>query len=417
MKNSLRTKSMVISASVLILVASFYVSYQQMVALPREREAIEICRSLGGYEFNLGTQIGYSPQTSRIESIFRWLKRIRAEIVSRFERETPHSFAFEEPVSDEDIEAIEYVRDIGRLELMSRGITDRTLARIAEPSRLYSLSIRQANITDNGLKSVRNAPLEYLEVVNTRATHASLFQLNLSKLRKLSVNLSLLSESTREVSKALATLESLRIFPDDPTPASSDWTFLRSFTRLNTLEIYAAIDDTAATELTQLSELNWLEVEGIHDRHLQGFNRLQKLESLTLTGDFTGSGLMNLSGSTIRTLAISSDELQDSSMAFLAGMLRLQRVDVKSPRLTVAGIAQLALCPNLESLEIEDANISDDDAIQFRLFPKLERLTLRNTRLTLTGARSIRASLPNLSLAISPSEDEGLFSTLSTKSR
>lgn len=417
MKNSLRAKFMVISVSFLIIAASFYVSYERLVVLPRQREAIAICRALGGYERNLGCKQSFSPPANQLEHICRRLRTVYDRIISQLQRDPPHRFTFAEPVSDENIESIQYLSDIVELNLKSRGITDRTLQRILEPSQLRWLTIENANITDQGLESIRKAPLSCLEIINSRITHAGLFQLNLSELSYLEVNLSLLSESTREERRKLATVETLRVSPDNRPSHNCDWTFLRGCTCVKSLTVRTPVDDAGVAEIAQLTKLESLFLKGVHDRHLDQFGRMPGLKSLDATGDFTGSGLESWSGSAIKLLTLKSESLNGSSLASLAGMSGLRDLRVQSPRLTVAGTTQLAQSPSLRCLEIEDANISDDDAIQFRLFPKLKRLTLRNTRLTPAGARTIRASFPDLILEISPYKGEGVLSKSSIEIR
>lgn len=395
-----------IAIAFIILSSCAYVGYQQIVVLPRQREAIFTCRTYGGYDILLPSQGGLN-----------WFERTLAEISPRLQRHPPHGFAFEEPVTDEDIEAIEDVPDIGELTIESKGISDRTIQRILEPSRLYCLSIRNANITDNGLKFLRRAPLEQLIVVNSRATHVGLFQLNFSRISNLEVNLALLSESTREERRKLAKLESLRIAPDDPSRSLADWTFLRECTQLTNLEIVAPVDDAAIAEIVKLPRLVWLDATGIHDRHLQSLSLLSRLEVLEVTGDFTGSGLASLTGSMLGSLSISSESLQDSSLASLAGMPQLRQVEIQSSRLTVAGLAHLARCPKLTNMLIVGANISNDDANSFRLFTGLKNLTLKNTRVTTQGADTIQTSLPNVNLAIFSDKSDALDSKMPTPSR
>jgi hypothetical protein len=93
-------------------------------------------------------------------------------------------------------------------------------------------------------------------------------------------------------------------------------------------------------------------------------------------------------------------ELDDRAVLGVAQALqafpRLSALQLKSTKITDAGLAHLKSLPQLRSLTIENAPITDGGLAHLKVLTRLEELTLKGTKVTDAGLEALRKALPAL---------------------
>jgi hypothetical protein len=93
-------------------------------------------------------------------------------------------------------------------------------------------------------------------------------------------------------------------------------------------------------------------------------------------------------------------EIDDSTLAIVARVPSLRRLDLCATGVGDAGIKHLVNLPNLESLLIDWTNVSDAAVPSLAQLRKLRILDAKNTALTENGANQLRAALPSCSVRV-----------------
>lgn len=95
-------------------------------------------------------------------------------------------------------------------------------------------------------------------------------------------------------------------------------------------------------------------------------------------------------------------EVDDADLARLVSRLRaypqLATLEFKSPKITDAGLAELARLPSLRRLVLENAAVTDAGLAILTSLPRLESLNLKGTAVTEEGANALRSILPSLAI-------------------
>jgi hypothetical protein len=106
-----------------------------------------------------------------------------------------------------------------------------------------------------------------------------------------------------------------------------------------------------------------------------------------LGSDFFGAVVM---------LYIYSDEIADAGLAQIAGLTRLQELDLQSTQITDAGLAHLARLTRLQRLSLDGTKITDAGLAHLAGLTRLQWLWLlnNNSQVTDDGVKKLQQALP-----------------------
>ena len=246
---------------------------------------------------------------SRWPSVREW-SRSFASVYEFDNSNPPHG------MTDEEMHLLAAFPELRRLNLSTAGITDVGLVRIAGLRNLEMLSIRDTGVTDAGLTNVaRFRKLEELYLQSSKVRGAGLSN--------------------------LAGLKDLRVLRVDGLPIrDEDLKYLAELTKLEKL-------DLGQTEVS---------AEGL--RYLAGLTNLVSL-SLGANGRLRGEGLRHLvalyggerRGTNECALHLGWTEIDDGAVETLKRFRRLTTLNVKSTKISAAGLKDLER--TLEGTKVE----------------------------------------------------------------
>jgi hypothetical protein len=214
---------------------------------------------------------------------------------------------------------------------------DRTLAALAALKHLRVLDLMNTQVTAKGLAHI--------------TALAALRELWLDGLR-----------TGDQATTAIATLGKLRVLRFYRAPLTD-----------------AGVERLAA--LTQLEELH-LGESAISDRALIAIGRLTHLRQLDVRAPVTGLGLRALRGLTeLRWLALGK-QVDDSGIAELAALTRLENLYLSGASITDVGAARLRTLVHLSVLDLSDTQVTDEGVASILPLTTLTELRLDGTRIT-----------------------------------
>jgi hypothetical protein len=122
-------------------------------------------------------------------------------------------WSFGKTFSDDGLEQLARLPEIGKLYLDNTQVTDAGLSHLVSMPQLHSLSLKNTRITDAGLSPLETLPqLRYLSLENTQITDAGLQHLEaLNRLDRLDLRKTQVTDSGFEHLKKLTQLRSLNI--------------------------------------------------------------------------------------------------------------------------------------------------------------------------------------------------------------
>lgn len=224
----------------------------------------------------------------------------------------------------------------------------------------------------------------------------------------------------------LKSLEGLYMLGTNPNVTDEGLAHLRNLPRINRLSIYGNFTDAAAEHLSQLQNLQVLSfnsqnlssaaaapltnLPALVSLQIYGTQiddevfaivgkRMPRLNRLTVTGTFTGTGLAELAGHQgLQTLQIRAPQLNEDNLQALARVPQLRSLRVESTPLTNAGLSQVARLP-LNTLQLSNMEISDEGLAQLGPMPRLTYFSLFNiTGMTGTGFAAWKSPVNRIQL-------------------
>jgi len=238
--------------------------------------------------------------------------------------------------SDRDLESLQQLRSLRRLDLSNANFPDAALRHIEGLKSLRVVDLSSTNVTDAGIERLAAMP--------------QLAAIDLSQVRLSAKGLSYL--------KRLPALQELSLGPVSATfPGLEQLQHLTALTRLR-IEITDASDD-ALRRFRPPPNLKHLELESKHpvtDAGLTSLAGLGRLESLKLwlPVKITGGGLEEFGDlESLKELAIRRvEDATDEGLASLAGLTQVERLRVFSIPDVAALLRHLERQPNLVELTV-----------------------------------------------------------------
>ena len=280
------------------------------------------------------------------------------------------------------------VPTLSRLHLHHSGadINDDDFAPLAARTGLEELRITSyQTITDNSLQHIaRLTNLRTLHLQGDKVTDAGLNQLSgLMKLRELDVRA---TQANGEFLQALsqAPLESLSIsrLSDD----SAQW--LKSFPNLTGLSIYdSPMTERGFAAIASLRRLKTLRLRNCPNISPAAFRQLSDMHSLkdldvvdTPVGDDALAVITNLE---LTRLVLNSDNVSDTGMQHVCGMLTLQQLEIgNKTRVSDRGLKHLWRLNRLNQLSLFSPLITGRGFSTLAELPRLYTLRLTSPALT-----------------------------------
>lgn len=275
------------------------------------------------------------------------LARIHAESVINLTGLTVH---------DEVLEALPSLKQLQRLHLRGKFITDKTLLFAAHARGLLELYLENTAITDEGLRRFRadawtpDHPDREIALLQRAAA-----------LREQSAN----SDFAGDTPTAAA--------PPDSLPP-------------------------------EMNDLKFLHIEGapITDAglaHLAGFSALERL-SLHKT-KITSAGLQHLVGlKQLTLLSLDGPDIGDDAIAPIARLAALERLELYATAITGATLSQLAACSKLERLDLSRAPLAESAVEGLIQLKSLTHLQLKETPLSPGAVNHLRTHLLGVYIAV-----------------
>lgn len=144
-------------------------------------------------------------------------------------------------------------------------------------------------------------------------------------------------------------------------------------------------------------------------KELAGLKRLQRLD-LTLT-QVTDAGLKELAGLTgLQALNLDVNRITDAGLKELAALTSLQTLDLNTTQVTNQGLKELARLKNLKTLNLGFTKVTDAGLKELAALKNLQELDLPRTQVTDAGLKELVAlkNLRLLNIRASKVTDAGL---------
>jgi internalin A len=197
------------------------------------------------------------------------------------------------------------------------------------------------NITDEGLKNLRGATIQSLDLSGSKITDSGLVYIGqLHQLQWLYINDTAITDAGIEHLKNLTQLRTVFLNDDKITDAGL--------------------------------------------RHLKGLHRLERL--FLDNAQITDAGLENLENlSNLQILYLNQSAVGDAGLAHLQGLSKLYSLQLNQTAVTDAGLKYLKNLTELKDLELQNTKITDQGLVYLKNLSKLEILSLRETQITDAG--------------------------------
>lgn len=272
------------------------------------------------------------------------------------------------------------------LSLSGAGVTDRSLGRLANVSRLGELIISESPVTEVGLAVLRTAStLRRIRIEKTDVADSGLSHLASSLgLRRLELYQNMRITGTGLTSvKDLKHLTSLVIGVEQISDEGMQ--ALGRLVRLEFLGIHAAdITNAGMAHLQNLRELRTLELSlnKIDGNGLSVLRNLKSLSTLRIQDeDFTEKGLEGLDQALgLNELVLIRAQIDDASVRAIGNIRQLTVLRlIECPRVTSNGLRHLGALSRLKYVELSGGWINDGGVKAFAGLDELERIRLVDT--------------------------------------
>ncbi len=339
-------------------------------------------------------------------------------------------------ITDKIAASIGGLDKISELKLDNCKITDVGLEQIARRSpNLAILSIANiAQLSKNGLKSLRKLPLSELNCDDNQLQNEDIKELSNNKAKKFELrntgindqNISFFESKTAEYLDlrnnkiGIDRLSTLLRMPSLKTIILSPTASLTQ-SKINSLK--ASVNSSCAIILSdhlpkgkqkELKEKPSHLVTTFSPVHFDPQSDTIELHGQLTNGDYLKilnypqatrlnahylqsinvDGFKTLSKLPLQVVNLSGTDVDDEYVTILSGMKSLNKLVLSKTKITDAGLAQLWKLPNLEELILDGCNITDSGISALSRCPKLQRLSIKNVaQVSEKGIRSL-AQLP-----------------------
>lgn len=284
---------------------------------------------------------------------------------------------------DSDLDRVAGMASLKRLSLAQTRVTDAGLERLRPLGGLRELDLYFAEFfTDDGVAALKG--LRKLERLNLRGTRVTsrVFEsiAHLAALRILDVSYTQIDDAGVELLADLPQLEGLSL----------------GGTRIGVV---------ALSSLKLLPALRHLDVSGMQRVDSGHWGLTLNGAVLDEIGTLENLVSLNLSGAVLNDIGADKPGLKEEQrqsldgLEKLAGLLRLERLDLSRTPVNVAGLRALRKMPRLRELRLALAKNIDDSAVPILIeWKSLRVVVLEGTQISADGLARLRAERPDLQL-------------------
>ncbi|MCA9213007.1 MAG: hypothetical protein KDB27_08080 [Planctomycetales bacterium] len=308
------------------------------------------------------------------------------------------------PVTDKGLANLRNLKYLRTLYLYQTEVKGSGLVHLSNAKRLENLSLARATLTDDGLTHIASMKnLKWLQLALTQVTDAGTVHLaKLPRLELLDLGYTDVSDETLHALQQMKSLRSLNVVGTSVTAEG-----VRVFQEaLPECAIYfqfglgdtpVSVPELASPPLSYTHD----ELKGL----LAGFGNIEIRSdkqggnsvrlSNSLISDESGHQVLSHVGD-ITFINVSHSVLGDEFAAAANEWPDLALLRMVYTRLTDAGVSRLTNLQNLVELDLSDnAGITDASVPHLIKLRKLNILDVRNTRITVAGIRKLKKSLPD----------------------
>ena len=314
-------------------------------------------------------------------------------------------------ISPKGAQSLKYLKNLERLAL-SKGVTNQTLAQIAQLPSLKALYLNDNRLKNTGLAHLQKLKdLEELSLSGKNLNDEAL--IHLEKLPSLTY-LMLQGETFTDSAMAhLKKVPSLRILNIGHLRNLTDraLVYIGEIPNIENLTLHwnENITDAGIAYLKKLGNLRKLDIAHSKAtvRGIAHLAEVKSLDSLWLPGQIMNDEvLFHLAKlPNLKELHVARPHYNDPKrnrtyytdrgLAMLPGLKKLEVLSIGSIGVTDEGMSHIAALANLRDLNIFGCPITDAGCTKLLALKSLETLNLRHTEVTIAGLRQLSA-LPNL---------------------
>lgn len=248
---------------------------------------------------------------------------------------------------------------------------DRCMPYIARMTGLRSLNIGQTDVTDKGLRYIKNLKsLEYLDTPPRMTDRGMAYITELTSLRGLYLGGVGISQVTDVGMRHISKLTSLKeLYIKGERMGDAGLAYLRALPRLEYLCLYGShFTDRGMVHVKAMPSLRILSFHEnlcrITDTGMVPISEMPKLEILCLHAMkyITDGGLAHLSKlRSLKKLNIGGSQVTDRGLAYLSQIKTLEHLGLPQDQkgITDKGLAHLGTLPNLKHLSINRIHFND----------------------------------------------------------
>ncbi|MBX3073604.1 protein kinase [Candidatus Obscuribacterales bacterium] len=231
--------------------------------------------------------------------------------------------------------------------------TNEVLKEFEHRRNVQNISIRGANINDDGLKYIMNCGVYSLGLEASKISNKGF--------------------------KQICSIKTLRLLNLSHCPQLTDYSCLK-----------------LCPELTSL----WLLNNELTDKELENFDGLQKLNSTNLSGNprITGTGFIHFRNlKALRDLRLNSLQFTTDGIKQLSELKQVELLQLRYSNITDADLDQIVTMSNLRSLSLIRTDISDSGIMKLAKLPHLETVFLGTCKdVTPEGIAKLQKRRPRL---------------------
>lgn len=278
-------------------------------------------------------------------------------------------------VTDEGMERLKALPGVTELNFFgAESITDVAVAHLRGWDSLQRLNLRGSDITDTSMEYIASLKnLRSLDVSFTQISTPGLEYLaELTELRELALGGNKINGAGLSVLNTLPNLERLS---------------LKGTQRRNSGYWAVSLTDIDMALLGSLTQLQWLDVGG---------SIRSPLNSLSDLGISKLAGLRQL-----RVLDISQTRVSSAGLELLADLPKLERLSLwRAERIDDQAAEFLTRMRSLETLDLSETNITDVTLEQLTHLENLRRLYLSGTKVTAEAVERFRSERPDCEVSL-----------------
>jgi hypothetical protein len=251
--------------------------------------------------------------------------------------------------SDADLAHLKGLPYVAELGADVRGVTDAGLATLTGHPSLRIIRLERSSVSDEGMAHLKKLPkLEDLDLRRTGITAAGYKHVGQIKtLRKLRVVYNArFNDDCLDAIKDLKNLDLLDM-QDCNQPTEKGLVVLKGFPRLRNLRLWGPnINDTVLSYLSGAKELRALSLE--------------QCSGITAAGLDHIKGLTNL----IEVALYGATGVNDAAVAKLAGLTKLQKLDLRQTPVTSLALTYLKDMKDLKSLDLSETAAIGNEGLE-----------------------------------------------------